>query len=186
MFVKHHEFPNGDQLILEVVNTFVGLHGLTVFSVFYASGDGDEFQSVGSEPCMTEEEALAAFAKRVDAEDPSQPSRKHGGIHELVTEAFRRYLGDGLLRRSELPNDWAKFYAHVLDQTISPDGEYYDGTMVHEAIKNLDTTSSTLSGGRADVMLQLPAWKVLEMITAITALSMALHLQGKPHLRIAA
>ena len=186
MIVKHHEFPSGDQLVMEVVDTFVGLHGLTVFSVFYAAKDGDDFQGVGSEPCMTEEEAQAAFDKRVTAEDPSQPSRKHGGIHELVVEAFRRYLGDGLLRRTELPNDWAQFSAHVLDQTISPDGDYYDGSMIREAIKNLDTTSSTLSDGRADVMLQLPAWKLLEMITAITALSMALHLQGKTHLRIAA
>ena len=180
MLVKKHELPNGDLLILEAVNTFVGMHGLMVYTVSYASKDGGEYQGVGSEPYMTKDEALTAFNKRVTSEDPSKPSREHGGIHEIVVDAFRRYLGDGLLRPPTIPKDWARFFNHVKEMTIARDGSFYDGEKIHAALDGLDTTSTKHSGGRADTIVEMPAWLVLHMLTTITALGLAVQKSTPP------
>ncbi len=185
-YLKEHTFPNGNLLILDVANTYAGLHGLTVYTVFYGDKDNDTFNAVGNEPLMSLVEAQAAFDKRVMSADPSKSSREHGGIHELVLDAFKRYLGEHTLRPLPLPADWAGFFEHVKNSTISNDQHYYNGVKVLEALDGLTTTSSKHSDGRADVVVELPAWKLLEMLTAITALAMALRLSDKPKMRIAA
>lgn len=184
--LKTHTFPNGDVLTLDAVSTYVGLHGLTVFTVLYGSKDGDEFRGIGSEQFMSESEAIEAFDNRMASADPSKPTREHGGFHEIVLDAFGRYFGERSLRQEHLPNDWSKFFGHVKDTTIAHDKIYYDGDKVHEALDGLNTVSGQHSDGRADVMVELPAWKVLEMLTAITALAMIVRQQNEPRLRIAA
>ena len=184
MLVKQHLFPNGDLLILDTTNTFVGMHGLMIYTVSYASQDGDEHQCIGSEPCMAKDEALAAFDKRVNSTDPSKPSREHGGIHEIVVDAFRCYLGDGLLRPPTIPKDWAGFFNHVKERAIARGGSLYDGEKIHAALDGLNTTSSKHSDGRADTMVEMPAWLVLHMLTSITALGLALRKSSPPAHRL--
>ena len=184
--LKEHDFSNGAMLLLDASNTLSGLHSLTVYTVFYGSKDGDELQSVGAEPYMSQTEAEQAFEKRLTATDPSEPTREQGGIYNLVLDAFQRYLGENPLRSEQLPTEWASFFDHVKEKTIGRDKFYYDGEKVHAALDGLTTTSTRDSGGRADVMIELPVWKLLEMLTAITALAMALRLQIEPRLRTAA
>lgn len=172
--LREYTFPNGDLLILDEVATYAGLHGLTVYTVYYAEDTGGDFHAIGSQPFMSKEEADESFDKRLTSEEPSKPSRKHGGIHEIVLDSFSRYLGEHNLRREPLPTDWAAFFTRVKETTISRDKYYYDGNKVHDVIDGLNTVSGKHSDGRADLMVELPAWKVLEMLTAITALAMAL------------
>ncbi len=184
--LKTHTFANGDILTLDAVSTYAGLHGLMVYTVLYGSKDGDEFQGIGSEHFISEAEAVEAFDKRMTAADPSKPTREHGGIYEVVLDSFGRYLGERTLRHEHLPNDWSKFFDHVKDATLARDKMFYDGTKVHEVLDGLNTVSGTHSHGRADVMVELPTWKVLEMLIAITALAMIVRQQNEPRLRIAA
>lgn len=184
-YLKEHTFPNGNVLVLDVANSFAGLHGLKVYTVFYGDKDGDCFNAIGSEPFMGQDEAEQAFDKRVTSTDPSEPSREHGGFYEIVLEIFKRYLGEHTLRREPLPTDWAGFYKYVMDQTFLRISAVYNDK-VYETLNGLNTVSSKHSDGRSEAMLEIPAWKVLEMLTAITDLATIVRQLSETRARIAA
>ena len=125
--LREHAFPNKDILILDMVDTYAGLHGLNVYTITYADYSNDAFQGIGSEHFMSKEEADEAFSRRLASEEPSKPTREHGGIYEIVLDAFSRYLGEHTLRPIPVPTDWGAFFAHVKETTISRDKRYYDG-----------------------------------------------------------
>lgn len=183
--IKKHAFPNGDLLHVEAVDSYYGLMGLTVYSVVYAELDNGNFNAMGSEHFMTEPEALAAFDLRVESAEPWKPSRQHGGIHEIVVDAFQRYAGQGVFSAS-LPTDWGALFNHVKDTTLSRDNTFYNGEAAHVALDGLTTVAADASEGRSDVLVTLPAWKILEMHVAITALAAALQLHTKPKISVAA
>jgi hypothetical protein len=182
--LRMHTFPNGDILTIDAANTFVGLHGLTVYTVLYGSKDGDEFQAIGSEPFMSKEAANAAFEKRIASTTPAEPTSPHNDIYNLVVQTFERYLGEHSLRQIEPPKDWEDFYKYVKLMTFG--GGYGEFEEARSALHDLTNTSAKDTNGRSDIKVELPAWKVLEMLTAITALGMAMRQHKETQLRVAA
>lgn len=184
-YLREHTFPNGDLLVLDVANTYAGLHSLPVYTVFYGSKDNDAFQAVGGEPFMSKAAADVAFEKRISSTTPAEPTSPHNDIYNIVVDTFSRYLGEHSLRPIEPPKDWEGFAAHVIEKTFGGSGEGdFEATLA--ALDGLTNTSTKDTNGRSDVMVHLPAWKVLEMVTAIAALGMAARQHNEMKLRIAA
>ncbi|MBC7836898.1 hypothetical protein H7X87_03945 [Acetobacteraceae bacterium] len=180
---KEHSFANGDILSLATADTYVGLHGLTIYSVSYGEGDIGDFQTIGIEHFMSKEEAEAAFDKRISSDNPRKPTREHAGTYGIVIDAFARYVdGPPIFGRTCIPSDWTNFFDHVKGMTIGHNNPYYNGAEVHKALMGLDPGHD----GGANAMVELPAWKLLEMLTAITALAMIVRLQSEPRIRVAA
>lgn len=190
--LKAHTFENGDMLALEAVSSYAGFHGLTVYTVNYLEKDSDPdtgdlvYNGWHEDNYMSQAAALAGFDARVASSDPFKGLKKDGGVTNLVLDAFRNYLGEGTLRQTKTPDEWDEFAKHVLEATFSRDGHYYDGEQIHETINGLETTSTEGSVGRADIMMQIPAWKLLEIMTAITALALVLKQQSANPLQKAA
>jgi hypothetical protein len=183
-YLREHTFPNGNLLVLDVTTAFVGLHGLPVYTVFYGDKDNDSFNAVGSEPFMSKEAADAAFEKRIVSADPSKPTSPHNDIYNLVVQTFERYLGENSLRLVEPPKEWDDSYKHVKLMTFG--GGYGEFEEARSALHDLTNTSAKDTNGRSDVTVELPAWKVLEMLIAITALGMAMRQHNETKLRVAA
>lgn len=179
--LKSHTFDNGDMLHLEVTDAYAGYHGLKVYTVSYLEQDSDPetgepiFNSHNSDTYMSETAAMAGFDARLAAANPFQPYKHDGGISNLVLDAFKKYLGEGMLRPMPTPQDWDGFAKHVLESTFGRhDTTYYNGEKICSTLEELESVSTNSTGSRADVMLEIPAWKMLEIMTAITALAMAL------------
>ena len=179
--LKSHTFDDGDILTLDVTNTYAGYHGLTVYTVSYGESDSDPemgepiFNMLNSDTYMSETAAMAGFDARLASADPSQSYKQDGGITQLVLDAFKKYLGEGTLRPMPTPKDWDGLSKHVLESTFGrSETECYDGGKICSTLEQLESVSTDSTGGKADVMLEIPAWKMLEIMTAITALAMAL------------
>ena len=179
--LKSHTFDNGDMLVLDAVNSYVGYHGLTVYTVSYLEQDSDPetgesiFNSNNGDSYMSEAAALAGFDARLASEDPSKSFKKDGGTTLLVLDAFKKYLGEGTLRSMPTPSDWDNFAKHVLHSTFERRGTmFYNGEKICSTLEKLESVSTRSTDDLANVLLEIPAWKLLEIMTAITALAMAL------------
>ncbi len=179
--LKSYTFDNGDMLVLDAVDSYAGYHGLTVYTVSYLEQDSDPetaeliFNSNNSDTYMSEAAAMAGFSARLASDNPFQSYKNDGGISNLVLDAFKKYLGEGTLRPMPTPQDWDGFAKHVLESTFGRrDTTYYDGEKICSTLEKLESVSTNSTDGKADVMLEIPAWKMLEIMTAITALALAL------------
>ncbi|PJC56075.1 hypothetical protein CO026_02270 [Candidatus Kaiserbacteria bacterium CG_4_9_14_0_2_um_filter_41_32] len=179
--LKSHTFDNGDMLHLDVTDGYAGYHGLKVYTVSYLEQDSDPetgeliFNSNNGDSYMSEVAAMAGFDARLASADPLQSYKPDGGITHLVLDAFKKYLGEGTLRPMPTSQDWDGFAKHVLESTFGRhDTTYYDGEKICSTLEELESVSTSSTSGKADVMLEIPAWKMLEIMTAITALAMAL------------
>lgn len=177
-YLKSHTFDNGDMLSLDVTSAYAGYHGIKVYTVSYLEQDNDPetgepiFNSNNSDTYMSETAAMAGFDGRLTSDEPFKSYMSDGGIAHLVLDAFKRYLGEGTHRPMPTPQDWDGIAKHILESTFGrKETTYYNGEQICSTLESVSTSSI---GGNADVMLEIPAWKMLEIMTAVTALAMAL------------
>lgn len=179
--LKSYTFDNGDMLSLDVTSAYAGYHGIKVYTVSYLEQDSDTetgepiFSSNNSDTYMSKTAAMAGFDGRLTSAEPFKSYKPDGGITYLVLDAFKKYLGESTLRPMPTPQDWDGLAKHVLESTFGRHNtSYYDGEKICSTLEELVSVSTKSTEGKADVMLEIPAWKMLEVITAITALTMAL------------
>jgi hypothetical protein len=190
--IKSHTFEDGDMLTLEAVDSYAGYHGLTVYTVHYLEKDTDPdtgetmYNGWHEDNYMSQAAALAGFGARLASADPFQALQQDGGIPKLVLDTFKNYLGEGTFRSAATPDEWGAFTKHVLEATFGRDSHYYNGEKIHETLDGLETTSSKSSTGQADVILEIPAWKLLEIMTALTTLAMVVKQQSRSPMKKAA
>lgn len=176
--LKSHTFPNGDMLQLTVIDTYAGYRGLKVYTLSYLEQDSDPetgedmFSSHNGNTYMSEAAAMAGFEARLASSEPFNGHMQDGGITHLVLSTFQKYLGEGTIHRVSIPQDWDGFTKHVLEATFGRrETGYYAGEKICSTLEEL---SFDLMTDKSEVMLEIPAWKMLEIMTAITTLSMAL------------
>ena len=134
---------------------------------------------------MSFPDALKAFEARVASLDPTKPVHNFPGEYSIVVDALGSYLGKH--RHSKpLPDDWDGCKERVMDITFGHNSAFFDASKIRENLDDLKTTSKEASGGKSDVMLEVPAWKVFEMVTAITALATIIRQREESSLRKAA
>jgi hypothetical protein len=120
MTVREHEFLDGGVLVLDTSPSLTPSFGFEIFEVFYKISDnGRVFESMGSEYCLTSQDARELFDLRMNSKDPSKPVRPDGGAYGLVMDVLRIFLGETSMRPTPTPDTWQDMFKHVVSATTS-------------------------------------------------------------------
>jgi hypothetical protein len=165
---------NGDALQLTKTDGYFGHDGLVVYEVHYLAhrGGDDGYDCCNSDQYLSKSEALAAFEARIKADDPFQAVNT-SDIMSVIDQFERQFLERGTLFSfgETLPEDWNDRYVAILGRMFDPHSGYYDGEHIHKKMLELKTGSKNDSNGQSEEMLEIPAWKLREMLIAMTELS---------------
>lgn len=96
MTLKSHTFNSGNQLVLDDTTSFVGFHGLTVYTVSYMEQDDNgNFEPCNKDVYMSEAVAIAGYEERLISDYPFHVLKKGIGISDIIIESFNKYLDGG-------------------------------------------------------------------------------------------
>lgn len=165
--------PDGGTLELASEDALYGFGGLTVYMVSYLDEDpGGTCQESGIDCFVSEADATDAFNRRKNSDKPWQILGEND-IYNLVAQLSEKYLDTGRFGcLGRIPPHWDGTFASVLERTFGGWSPCFDGEGIMALLRDLRTTSTEGPDKTAKLKLELPAWKVLELIVAIATLSM--------------
>jgi hypothetical protein len=147
------------------------MHGIEVFEISYGMQDGEDFQTIASEYCLTSEDANQLFELRRDSADPSRPVRPDGGAYGLVMDVLRIYLGETSMRPTPLPDTWQDMFKHVVKATTSEMLEGDDDDRILELYSGGDVMSRIYHAADGQEVT-IPIQTVMLLFGAVTTFAL--------------
>lgn len=178
-----HKFKDGDMLILTAARGYVGFHGLEVFALGYAQENGGVYDMCNEECYLSESIARAALVARRDSPNPFEPIRINDSA-SILLDMFKRCFGESTFGSVMLPADWDGLMFHVIKSLFGGYTHEYDAKSIMKALEDSRSTSS--SDLVRKVKVEIPLWKLIELVTAITALTQVVREREEDLKRLAA